>query len=485
MVKSVRNDSNTQTPFQPGDILADKYRIESVLGVGGMGIVVSAIHLQLGQRFAIKLIIEQFARHPEAVGRFLREARAAVQIQSEHVARVSDVGTLPNDTPYMVMEYLEGADLGEVIESRGFLSQQEAVDYVLQATEAIAEAHSLGIVHRDLKPANLFLSRRKDGSPLVKVLDFGISKASNRDSSAAEMTATTSVMGSPQYMSPEQMRSTKNVDARTDIWALGLIVYELLSGKKPFDAETIPGLCAVIATEPPLPLATFRSDLPPGLSEAIERCLEKDPANRYQNVGELAKALLPYASRAGRTSVERIVGMMRASGLAETELNLPPSSHLAVSSEGASPTQATFANTFGPKPPRSLPIAVIVAGAAIVLGGAVGAFMFLSSSPQLPVPIVSNSPPSQLHGDSAASSPELALAPSVDDDSTPDPEPPIASSTASSVGASPSPSVSVKVSGPKPRPTSTNTRSQRTNTSPTPPEPTKTSTITDFGGRRH
>src|SRR5258706_2580107 len=206
-------------PVREGEILAGKYRVERVLGVGGMGVVVAATHIQLEERVAIKFLIKDALASGEAVARFAREARAAVKIKSEHVARVIDVGTLETGAPYMVMEYLEGGDLSQVLQSRGSLPMEEAVEYVLQACEAIAHAHVLGIVHRDLKPANLFLIRRPDGTNAIKVVDFGISKVMPGKGSSSDnaMTRTRAVMGSPLYMSPEQMTSTRDVDGRTDI----------------------------------------------------------------------------------------------------------------------------------------------------------------------------------------------------------------------------------------------------------------------------
>src|SRR5262249_29408438 len=206
-------------PVLAGDVLAGKYRVERVLGRGGMGVVVQAMHVQLEQRVAIKFLLPQTVSNPDAVTRFAREARAASKIQGEHVARVLDVGTLESGAPFMVMEYLEGQDLSQLLESRGLLHVDEAIDYILQACEALAEAHAAGIVHRDLKPANMYLTKRADGSPIVKVLDFGISKVIAKDSSDASMTRTSALMGSPVYMSPEQMKATRNVDARADIWA--------------------------------------------------------------------------------------------------------------------------------------------------------------------------------------------------------------------------------------------------------------------------
>ena len=234
----------TNTP-KTGDVFADKYVIESVLGIGGMGVVLAAKHMQLGERVAIKLMLPG-AVTEENVGRFLREARAAIRIKSPHCVRVLDVAELANRTPYMVMEYLEGNDLSGILKERGPLPPHVAVDWTLQACEAIAEAHALQIVHRDLKPSNLFLQRVSTGHELVKVLDFGISKAGPSAEGEMVMTRTSVMMGSPLYMSPEQLISSKHVDARSDIWALGVILFELVTGAPPFNAETLPQLGALV-----------------------------------------------------------------------------------------------------------------------------------------------------------------------------------------------------------------------------------------------
>ncbi|HMJ10470.1 MAG TPA: protein kinase [Polyangiaceae bacterium] len=308
-----------------GELLAGKYRVERVLGKGGMGYVVAATHTQLEQRVAIKLLMPELAVLEEPVARFLREARAAVKIRSEHVARVLDVGKLDDGTPYMVMEYLDGHDLAAELDVRGSLPLQQAIDYVLQASEAIAEAHSLGIVHRDLKPANLFLSQHADGSPLVKVLDFGISKALLGDdgSPAPNLTATQSLIGSPYYMSPEQVRKPKTVDARTDIWSLGVILYELLSGRLPFTADTAMSVLAAVVSDPPPPLREVRPDVPSAVAEIVARCLEKEPARRFQYVAEFAQALMPHAPETSGAIISRISGMRRSASLAPRVVSTP------------------------------------------------------------------------------------------------------------------------------------------------------------------
>ena len=317
-----------------GDVVGGKLIVEGVLGAGGMGIVLVARHKDLGQRVAIKLMKPAAAKHPEAVSRFLREARAAVTLQSPHVVRVMDVGTLDGGMPYMVMEHLTGSDLSALLEERGPLPVGEAVDYVLQGLEAVAEAHSLGLVHRDLKPANLFLTRMPDGSHLVKVLDFGLTKAMSGEGRTDDpsLTATSAVLGSPMYMSPEQLRSSKKVDARTDIWALGVVLYELVSGRFPFEDDTVTGLCARIAADPPVPLRTHRADLPAPFDAVVMGCLEKDASRRVQTVAELATLLRPFASRDGQLAVERIGRIGRS---------LPPSAQVRVDSSGRGVAFAT------------------------------------------------------------------------------------------------------------------------------------------------
>jgi serine/threonine-protein kinase len=298
-------------------VLAGKYRIDGLLASGGMGVILVARHLQLDQRVAIKVLKQAALESPDVVARFSREARAAVKVQGEHVARVLDVGTLESGAPYMVMEYLRGSDLSQVLRDKGPLPISDAVDYVLQACEALAEAHAIGIVHRDLKPANMFLTRRADGTPLIKLLDFGISKFTTKLDSSEKtegLTTTSMIMGSPHYMSPEQLRSARTVDGRSDIWALGVTLYKLLSGKNAFDAETTPELCVTILLNPPAPLRVHAPHVPVELERVILRCLEKEAEHRFPNVAELTRALAPFASPSGAVSTERILRMESFTG---------------------------------------------------------------------------------------------------------------------------------------------------------------------------
>jgi serine/threonine-protein kinase len=292
---------------KPGEVLAGKYRIEKIIGKGGMGAVLSAHHELLGERIAIKFLLGEIAQNEEATRRFNNEAKNAFKIQSEHVCRVMDVGN-EKGMPFMVMEFLNGEDLSQMLEKRGPMPVEEAVDYVLQALEAIAQAHSFGMVHRDLKPANLFLHRRSDGSSIIKVLDFGIAKSNTFGDAGGQhnLTSTKSMLGSPLYMSPEQLRSAKNVDARADVWALGVILYELLTGTVPFNGETLGELFIAILEQPPPPVGHKRPDVPQILNDAIMRCLQRQIDHRFSNVAELAQALAPCAPARSFTSVERV-----------------------------------------------------------------------------------------------------------------------------------------------------------------------------------
>jgi len=295
----------------PGTVLADKYRVDRMLGEGGMGVVLAATHLQLRQKIAVKLLRPEAMANPSLIERFEREARAAARVHGEHVARVIDVGKLAGGLPYIVMEYLEGEDLERTLTRRGPLPVEEIVDYLLQTCEAVGEAHAANIVHRDLKPANLFLATRPNHDvPIVKVLDFGISKILEPETDA--ITRTSALMGTAYYMSPEQLTSAKKVDTRTDIWALGVILYELLAAKRPFEAGTMPEVVALILENSPTPLQTLRTDVPDGLVAVIGKCLRKMD-DRYQTVADLANALEPFAPQHARSLVTRVNKLVKPS----------------------------------------------------------------------------------------------------------------------------------------------------------------------------
>ncbi|HEY0466019.1 MAG TPA: serine/threonine-protein kinase [Polyangiaceae bacterium] len=359
----------SESPVRLGELLAGKYRVESVLGSGGMGVVVAAVHVELGQRVALKFLLPHALESGEAASRFLREARAAVKIDSEHVARVLDVGRLENGAPYMVMEYLEGTDLS--LYARGAaLPIEEAVDFLLQACAAMAVAHAVGIIHRDLKPASLFVTKGPDGSNLLKVLDFGISKMSVMDAPAI-LTNTSAIMGSPLYMSPEQGQSARNVDARTDIWSLGVILYELLTGEPPFPGESLGEVLSAVIQHTPKPIRWLRPEVPEGLEQAVMRALEKPIDQRFQNIGELSAALVEFAPLRSQVLHDRVSGVMSRAGLSSVPppASIPPrASAVPAPRDSAPAVSATDTNwAERAKPRKKRPGAPLLVGAAVAL----------------------------------------------------------------------------------------------------------------------
>jgi len=299
-------DAYDSFELKPGDVLANKFRIEQVLGIGGMGIVASAWHLELRTRVALKVLLPSALVDEDAMERFAREASTVSRMRGEHVVRVMDVGKLPDGgPPYIVMEHLEGEDLQTLLERRGALEVTEAVGYLLEVCEGIAEAHALGVIHRDLKPANLFLTRRVDGSKLIKVVDFGIAKHQLGPASKT-LTGPLITMGSPQYMSPEQTRAARDVDATTDLWSLGVCLFELLTGLPPFAAPSAAEVSALVLLGEPQPPAKLRPEIPVRLSEIVLRCMRKRRWERYADVAALAEALEPFGPESQAGTAQRI-----------------------------------------------------------------------------------------------------------------------------------------------------------------------------------
>ncbi len=309
-----------------GTVIAGKYRVERVIGQGGMGVVLAARHLGLDEMVAVKLIREERAEGSAALARFQREARAAARIKSEHVARVLDVDQLPEGAPYIVMELIDGTDLHALVKRRGPLPPDEAVTYIIQACEGLAEAHALGMVHRDLKLKNLFLTKRRDGRALIKVIDFGVVKFSplgDDDDTAfdgsisqlerqrareATLTGAAVLVGSVHYMAPEQIRASNVVNAQADVWSLGVCLYTLLTGALPFDGDTVAAVCAAIQGRPPPDVRELAQHAHPDIATAVMRALEKDVRRRFANVAELAAAIAPHGlDHAAPTRIEAIL----------------------------------------------------------------------------------------------------------------------------------------------------------------------------------
>ena len=287
--------SRQPLPVVSGQVIQGRYLVGDLIGEGGMGVVFEAMHLGLEAKVALKVIRSDLKNDDEFVLRFVNEGRAAALLKGEHVARVYDVGTLDSGEPYLVMERLEGIGLETFLQRVGPLDPPEAVGLMLEVCEGLAEAHALALVHRDIKPANLFLARRPDGSSLVKILDFGIAKRI-LDKGRRGLTNPARSLGSPWYMSPEQMMDPSRVDARSDIWSLGVLLFELLTCDHPFDGEGVPEVCANVLSAPAPSISDYRPGIPHGLDKVIARCLEKDPARRFPSVAALAESLLEFGS---------------------------------------------------------------------------------------------------------------------------------------------------------------------------------------------
>jgi serine/threonine protein kinase len=366
-----------------GTVFLGKYRVEAIIGHGGMGIVAECTHLALGERVAIKMLRKDVLLDAEAVERFQREAQAAAKLKSEYVARVSDVGTFEGNVPYMVMEFLEGHDLGQLLEQRGVLPVAWACELVLQTAEALAEAHSLGIVHRDVKPTNLFVTWRPDGSALIKVLDFGISKSPM--GTDMQLTQTQSLLGTPAYMSPEQMRSARLVDWRSDIWSLGSVLYELIEGRRPFEAESFSEMCVKVAVDSPAPMV----NAPPELQRVILRCLQKSPEQRYPTMAELGADLIPFVQDQHQATrlVERMSRVLRRSAHnweGDSSIRTPtpqPEWRAKSELERRDPSQpvAAVPNTLMDSRPKRRGIAIVI-GVGLLFGAAVATVVVLGAN---------------------------------------------------------------------------------------------------------
>ncbi len=283
----------SEAQIRDGAVIARRYRIERLIGAGGMGVVAAAEDTQTRRPVAIKFLLRHQGADAGMLDRFIREAKALLRMDCEHVVRVLDVGNLSNGAPFIVMERLVGEDLGARLARLGPLPADEVIDAVVQACAAAASAHACGVLHRDLKPDNLFLTRREDGGTLVKVLDFGVSKLVEGEGFAASaaLTEVSSMIGSVYYMSPEQMQNAQDIDGRTDLWSLGVTMYELLTGVLPFQGETVAEVCAQVLMKDPVPVHSLRPDVPALLGAVISRCLGREREARPASAAELARAL--------------------------------------------------------------------------------------------------------------------------------------------------------------------------------------------------
>lgn len=431
--------------------------------------VYAAEHLLLKQRVAVKILLPEAASSDAVVERFSREAQTAARIQSDHVARVIDAGSLANGVPYLVMEYLEGCDLEELLELQKELPIDEVIDYAIQACEALAHAHAIGIVHRDLKPANLFLACQHGGGNLIKLVDFGISKST----SAKTQKALTGqhVLGSPVYMPPEQLRNAKTIDGRADLWSLGIVVYELLSSTVPFDADGVGEIFAAILQNEPEPLHVRNPKVPRGLSDVIAKCLKKEVSERWQDAAELARALMPYGSGAWNDLVPRIEAIVARARMLKT-LPTPIETRIVVGAiaEAAERAKATTGSRSVPPPSQPKPTVVdtnamslpppdfkprrwpYLLGAASIIGVLVVAFVIKTAGTGSAVPPAEAAPSLSL---AAAMPPPPASETSTTTGTEPAPPPTSTSSTKTSPSASASskktPPTKPKTKGPRPK----------------------------------
>lgn len=410
-----------------GDVVGGKYRVDRVVGKRGAAMVVQATHVDLGQPVTIRHPSRDVSRRPNTIARFLRVARAACQIQSEHAARVLDVGRLDTGVPYLVTEGLSGWDVEEVLRVRGPLSVEDAVDYVVQASEAVAEAHSLGVIHRSLSLWNLILSRRPDGSALVKVLDFGVPdvpQAVPFSEIAVTETEANPLISALRFLSPEQVRNADDVDARADVWALGAILQELLTGAPAFYGASPGALLAAVAADPPRSTGAVLHPIPPEIEMVIDRSLAKDRAARFQSVAEFVQALRSFVPADSMRTVERISRMSLPSRPPPLPGSLPPVSL-------GPPSRAVFVPKGSAKKPAwSAPSPWLVT--AGVAGALIGAIVAIGTERIHAPPSQAAAPPAIAAAKAAA--PEVAAKPVA---------PPAASPTGAEEAAPPTPKASI------------------------------------------
>jgi serine/threonine-protein kinase len=309
----VSDDSAAIPPhWQPGSTIAGRFQVERVVGIGGMGAVLEAQNVSLGQRVALKVLRRELIHDKDAQARFDQEARIVAQLNTEHVVRVHDLGRTEHGEPFIVMELLAGKTFDHLIEEPTALGVAEAVDLVAEAAVGIAVAHAHGLVHRDVKPGNLFVAAQSDGRSIVKVLDFGLTKVTRSD--VLRLTSSASIFGTPLYMSPEQIMSAKKVDHRADQHALAMVLFELLTKSPPYMDESVSAITVKIATEPPPSARSFRADVPPALDAVIQKALAKTPDGRFEDIAAFALSIAAFGTDRGRDAARR----------AATALNRPP-----------------------------------------------------------------------------------------------------------------------------------------------------------------
>jgi serine/threonine-protein kinase len=422
-----------QYQIEPGSIIAGKYEVEREIGRGGMGRIVAARHQQLEERVALKFLMAPEDRAEEFNARFLREAQVTAKLRGAHVARTLDFGVTDHGDPFIVMEYLDGINLRELLRESGPLPIDVAVDYAMQACTGLAEAHRLHVVHRDLKPANLFLTKHLDGGDLVKILDFGVSKLRSFTAAKSDLTAAGTMLGSPKYMAIEQLNQAAEVDERADIWSLGAILYHMLVGHPPFDGKNTASVCmAIMSGQDPPSMCEKRPEIPAALDRAVLRCLSRNLDARTPNVAVLAREMAEGSGIEGLEAMAQAVedvlvqpkslgstgqirsfgktgafasatGRHRAAGASDDSGSSKGASRGAGSQDDTGPSGAVASAPPGDKGRRAL---LLVAVGVVFVGGA-SAFALSGEDPPSVAP-----EPSSLVAPTASPVPEVA--PAVD-----------------------------------------------------------------------
>jgi serine/threonine-protein kinase len=345
-----------------GQVVDGRYRIEKQIGEGGMGVVYLAAHTVLSRKLALKVLRGDMAKDQDVVQRFIQEGQAATSIGHQNIIDINDFGTLPDGSAYFVMEYLDGQPLTDMIKQGGSIPMNDAIGIIRQIASALGAAHQVGIVHRDLKPDNVHLIKRGGTNLFVKVLDFGIAKVGGASS---KLTKTGMVFGTPHYMAPEQAAG-QAVDHRTDIYALGVIMYEMFTGKVPFDADTFMGILSKHMFEPPVPPSQQATTVKLGaIEDVIMKALAKKPEERYQTMDEVLRDL-EAISQGGVVQIGRAPGITPPSNLADA-LEPPSRTEMRISVGGTQKSK--------------LPIVVVVAlGALVVVGGGIAGAVYAFGS---------------------------------------------------------------------------------------------------------
>lgn len=450
-----------------GDVIGGKYRLDALVGSGGMGLVYAATHVSLDQSVALKFVRHDPKTDETATVRLLREARVVAGLKSEHVARVHDVGLLDDGAPYLIMELLEGSTLEALVRTEGPLSVADASECIIQACHALGEAHSLGVVHRDVKPSNLFRTLDSAGQMRLKVIDFGISRARpGTEPGEAQPTRTGAFLGSPPFMSPEQILEAKDVDARSDVWSLGVVLYFLLSARLPFEAPSLLELMTRIAYEEPAPLTGTREDVPAGLAEIVARCMRKERDERFATVGELADALVPHAHERARSVAGRIV----RGEVPTSSARVPPADDTAPTDDDAlasrtrslAPGTGTVSALLEAAPARKSASRAVVVGGAVALASVSALVLFAVG---------------RMHGGAAGPIATIAtttttITTTTTATVTSAPESPASATTAAEIASAPAPPVATaesapsRKSAPRPAPGAPRPRSNRAKADP-------------------